>query len=834
MAATWNPELIQQVGEALGEETLAKGAHILLAPTVNIHRSPLAGRNFECYSEDPYLTSRMAVAYIQGVQSQGVGACIKHFVCNDSEFERHSLSSEVSERALREIYLYPFQVAVREAQPWSLMSAYNKVNGVSCSENHYVLEEILKGEWGFDGIVMSDWLGTYSPNAAAGGLDLEMPGPAKWMSEKHITAALESGALSEANLDDKVARVLRTIFRVGAFDDPEIRPEQAIDKPEHRKLARQTASEAIVLLKNEAILPLDTEKTRSIAVIGPTAKQAQIMGGGSSQVNPHYAISPLEGIQNRAGDGDGKSEAIQVHYALGTPIHRALPLLDAAWLKTKAGETGLRVQFHDNLDLSGKAAGEVVTDRMDYSWADDILREAGVTTNRFSARMTGTLTPPESGEYRFSLAGNGVYRLYIDGQMLVDHWPDRSQDEAPWDGSEKAGAIQMVAGQAYALEIEYAWEGAILWRSLRIGCLPPMRDNPIAEAVALAKKCDVAVVVAGLTNEWESEGQDRVNMDLPGEQEALIRQVAAANPNTIVVLNLGSPLHMPWLEDVPAVLQMWFPGQENGNALADVLFGDVNPSGKLPTTFPKRLQDNPAYINYPGENGKVYYGEGLFVGYRYYDKKGIEPLFPFGFGLSYTTFEYSNLAVNSQQYKPGDEIKVSLEVKNTGERPGKEVVQLYMRDLKSSLARPPKELKAFAKIMLAPGETQQVDFILDPQALAFYDDRRQAWVVEAGTFEVLVGSSSQDIRLKGQFEWLEEIILSQKDKTPRLHISLPLQVLLGDEAGKAVIEKHLAPMLEHPQLAMAMQMTLEQIAQFAPNDLTPELLQAINDDLAKI
>jgi beta-glucosidase len=740
LAATWNPKLVERVGMALGNETKAKGAHILLAPTVNIHRSPLAGRHFECYSEDPYLTARMAVAYIKGLQSQGVGACIKHFVCNDSEFQRHTISSEVGERPLHEIYLAPFRAAVREANPWAVMSAYNKLNGVWCSENRHLLLEVLKEEWGFDGIVISDWFGTYTPNVAAGGLDLEMPGPARWMGQ-HVQGAMEAGDLSLEELDDKVRRLLRTLWRVGAFDQPELRPEQAIDRPEDRRLAREVAAEAIVLLKNQdRLLPLDLGALKSIAVIGENARWAQVQGGGSAHVSPHHVVSPLDGILTKAA---GRAT---VGYEIGCPIHKRLPLIDVNLLTAEDGsQGGLTVQFFANPGLSGSP---VYTER--YGHADLVwLGESvpGIDPERFSARLAARFTPAETGRHVLGLMSVGRSRLLVDGQEIIDHWTETPSGERP----ERVAEIDLVAGQSVQIVVEYSWQAGSGWRMLRLGCLPPMPSDPVGRAVELAARSDVAIVFAGLTDEWESEGEDRAGMDLPGDQVALIERVAAANPRTIVVLNTGSPIPMDWLDAVPAVVQAWYPGQEAGHAIADVLFGDANPSGRLPTTFPRCLKDNPAYLNYPGENGKVTYGEGLFVGYRYYDAKGIEPLFPFGYGLSYTTFAYSNLRLEANEYLAGDEIRVRVDVENTGARAGQEVVQLYLRDVESALRRPEKELKAFAKVALEPGETKTVTLLLDQEALSYYDPDQNGWVVEPGEFEVLVGSSSRDIRLAERF-----------------------------------------------------------------------------------
>jgi beta-glucosidase len=741
LAATWNVELLERVGRALAEEVSSKGAHILLAPTVNLHRSPLAGRNFECYSEDPLLTGRMAVAYIRGLQAEGVGACIKHFVCNDSEVERHSMSSEVAERPLHELYLRPFRMAMEEVRPWAVMSSYNKLNGTWCSQNRALLVELLKQGWEFDGIVISDWGGTYSPNVALGGLDLEMPGPARWMG-RPVREALAAGTRSCEELDDKVRRLLRTMEKAGAFEHPELSAEQAIDRPEHRQLIREAAGQAIVLLKNErGLLPL--KRPATIAVIGENACWTRVQGGGSVYVMPHYVISPYEGIRDRAGDGAA------VRYELGCAIDKRVPLVPPGWLAAEDGTPGcLTVHYYDNRDLSGEPVYTTCSHAAELAWAGRALPH--VRGSEFSVRLAGTLTPPYGGRYTFSLSASGPARLFIDGALLVDN------GAALGANGEQTAEIDLAAGRAYSLAVEFTWVGDATWRALRVGCGPAPRAGDLEAAVRLAAESDVAVVVAGLTPEWESEGFDRPDMRLPGRQDELIERVAAANPSTVVALSCGAPVDMPWLDRVAAVVQAWYLGQETGHAIADVLFGDVNPSGKLPTTFPRRLQDTPAYINYPGENGKVLYGEGLFVGYRYYDKKDVAPLFPFGYGLSYTTFAYANLRLSAAECRPGEPITASVDVTNTGPRPGTEVVQLYVRDLESRLVRPDKELKSFARVWLEPGETRTVHLPLPPDALSYYDPARGGWIFEPGDFELLAGASSRDIRLSARLTVMEK------------------------------------------------------------------------------
>jgi beta-glucosidase len=733
LGATWNPELVEKVGEVLGEETKTKSAHILLAPTVNIHRSPIAGRNFECFSEDPYLSGEIAAAYINGVQSMGVGACIKHFACNDQEFERHSISAEVQERPLHEIYLEPFRRAISAARPWAVMSAYNRINGSHAAENEYLLKTVLREGWGFEGIIISDWYGTYTTNTPAGELDLEMPGPARWMGMQHVRSAIEDGRLTEEDIEAKVYRLLRTFEKAGLFESPELQPDRSTDKPEHRVIIREAAREAIVLLKNESILPVDTGKISSIAVIGENALHSQVLGGGSSAVAPHYLISALDGIRERVG------EQIEVSYAPGCFIHKGLPAPDAVTLSTVDGEQGLHLEFFDNLDLSDEPAYSLISKRVRFGWFDNCVPE--VSQDRFSVRLSGYFTPKVSGLHTFGLNMVGRGRLFLDGEKLIDTW------ESPESNGQQTIQLEMVADQRYALRVEYKWEGDSRWRSLALGHLPPYAEDLVAEAVELAARSDLVIVIAGLSSEWESEGFDRVDMRLPGDQNELITKVAETNPNAIVALNCGSPVEMPWIDAVPAVLQLWYNSQELGNALADVLFGDVSPSGKLPISFPKRLEDNPSHINFPGENGKVYYGEGLFVGYRYYDKKAMEPLFPFGHGLSYTKFEYSNLRADDEEFSLSDGLRISLDVMNTGACSGKEVVQVYVRDPQPRLTRPEKELKAFAKVHLEPGETKSINFSLGREAFWFYDPEGGGWVVEPGEFEILIGTSSQDIRL---------------------------------------------------------------------------------------
>jgi len=738
MAATWNCDLIGAVGTALAQECATKGVHVLLGPTVNIHRTPLAGRNFESYSEDPYLSAEMAHALVTHVQDAGIACCIKHFVCNDSEYQRQSISSDVDERTLREIYLYPFEQAVRRSRVWSVMSAYNRVNGEYASASRRLLHDILKGEWGFDGVVISDWTGTYDTvGPANAGLDLEMPGPALHMGGK-LLGAVRAGFVPAGALDDIVRRHLRLMLRTQALDAPPPAPERSVDRPEHRVLIRRVAAEATVLLKNDGLLPL-AEPTR-IALVGPNAIDPQVLGGGSSAFAPHYIVEPRTGVASRWPNAS-------VRVARGVVNLKHLPLLPARQCRVpNTDRAGLEVSFYNGYARTGEPVLVTHPRRSELLWFG---RFSPQVDEHFSARIVTEFVPAASGEHRFSLMSAGLSRLFVNDVLIADNWTAQRRGESFFgNGSDEVvGSVQLDAGAPVTVMVEYSRDGSAAFAGLRIGMAPPTLADDIDAACALAADADVAIIVVGLTGEWESEGHDRRDLELPGAQVELIRRVAWTNPNTIVVINAGAPIRMAdWLEVPRAVLQVWYPGQEFGNALADVLSGSVNPSGRLPMTIPKRLQDAPAFTNYPGEGGHVRYGEGIFVGYRYYDYKDVEPEFPFGFGLSYTRFEYSNLQTDSTDYHAEQDVVVTVDVRNAGQCPGQEVVQLYVEDPVASVQRPPRELKGFAKIDLAPAESKSVRFVLRPRDFAFYDVGTHEWAVEPGEFRVVVGASSRDLR----------------------------------------------------------------------------------------
>ncbi len=590
LAATWDVALVREVGTALGRESGALGVNMLLGPGVNIKRSPLGGRNFEYFSEDPYLSGKLAAAYIDGVQAQGVGTSLKHYVANNVETERMWANSNVDERTLNEIYFTPFEIAIREAQPWSVMACYNRVQGVYGTQSPDMLTAKLKKDWGFEGIVVSDWDAVIDRvEGIRAGMHLEMPGKPGHLTNQIVLDAIRNGELEEAQLDSVVGDILRIVLRATAVAASP--PDQNLD--EHHDFARRVASEAITLLKNDAaVLPLAGKKYRKIAVIGEFAVNPRYQGNGSSEVKPSRVDSFMDIVGREYGDD------FEIEYAPG------------------------------------------------YSLSDDV---------------------------DFSL---------IDG------------------------------------------------------------------AASLAAKADVAIVLAGLPLQYESEGIDRLHIDLPPSHNRLIEAIAAKQPNTVVVLTNGSAVAMPWVDHAPAIVEAWLGGQAGAGAIADVVFGKVNPSGKLAETFPVRLEDTPAFLNFPAEDGEVLYGERIFVGYRWYDERKISPLFPFGHGLSYTEFTYSDLEVSAQRISNEDTLTVAVTVTNSGNTPGKEVVQLYVKDMEASVRRPEKELRGFSKVQLAPGESQAVEFELAERDFAHYSVRHERWIAETGDFQILIGASSRDIRLR--------------------------------------------------------------------------------------
>jgi beta-glucosidase len=686
LASTWNRSLVEKVGVALGEECQAEDVAVLLGPGANIKRSPLCGRNFEYFSEDPYLSSELAASHIKGVQSEGVGTSLKHFAANNQEYRRMSIDAVVDERTLREIYLASFENAVKKSQPWTVMCSYNKVNGEYASENKTLLTDILKDEWGFEGFVVSDW-GAVNERAKGleAGLELEMPS-SNGLGDRKIVEAVQNGKLTEEKLNLAVERLLNIIFK--AVDNN--KENATYDVEEHHQLAREVARESMVLLKNEDfILPFKKEGT--IAVIGEFAKTPRYQGGGSSHVNPTKLENILEEVEKAAPN-------VNVLYAQG------------------------------------------------YELNNDAI------------------------------------------------------DENLW-----------------------------------------------TEAKEAAIQADVAVLFVGLPDRYESEGYDREHLRLPDNHRVLIEAVADVQPNVVVVLSNGAPVEMPWIDKVKGLLEGYLGGQALGGAIADLMFGEANPSGKLAETFPKELRHNPSYLNFPGEGDKVEYKEGLFVGYRYYDAKGIEPLFPFGYGLSYTSFEYSNLSINKEEILDNGIVEVSVTVNNTGDVVGKEIVQLYVRDVESTVIRPAKELKGFEKVQLQPGEEKIVTFSLDKRSFAYYNVDIADWHVESGVFEILVGKSSADIQLKGRIQVNSTVSIKKS-----VHRNTTIGDLMADPVLSPLAQKTLAKTIEGGPFAtktedsdefemlqaMMKFMPLRALVAFNPDnfndDMLNTLLKQLNDTLDNV
>ncbi len=733
LGATWDRDILRRVGEAIAGEVLSKGAQVLLGPTMNIHRHPLAGRNFECYSEDPVLTAELAVEFVEGLQGRGVAATIKHFVANDSEFERDTISSEVGERALHEIYLAPFEACIKRAHAWAVMTSYNRINGTYAADNNDLVHGVLKGRWGFDGLVMSDWFGTKSTVAAANaGLDLEMPGRGHYFG-KRLGAAVDSGDVSYEVVDDKTRRLLRLALRTGAFAQSGA-AERSVDRPEDRALIREAAAAGMVLLVNrDGALPLEAASVRSLAVIGTNAQDVTIMGGGSSQVSPHHVSQPIDAIRARLAAAD-------VVYEPGCRIDRVTPLL-----RQGITEAGVHIAFYSNPDLAGQPVVTRDGRSIQHRWiAGGAPAEVG---EQYSARATATYRAEDSGTYRFTLTSAGLSRMWIDGALVVDNW-EQWQPGSSYYGNgstEASGTVELAAGSEHAIVVEFQAPPHGVFSGFQAGCATPEPADAFERAVAAAKDAESAVVFVGLNADWEKEGEDRVDMRLPGRQDELVSAVAAVNRHTIVVVNAGSPVAMPWSGDVAAVLYAWYPGQEAGDAIADVIFGDKEPGGRLPATFPVRVEDNPADLTYPGEAGKVVYGEGVFVGYRGFRRRAVQAAFPFGFGLSYTTFDVGKPRVQGAQFEPGEPVEVRVTARNTGARAGSTVIQIYVRDVESTLLRPDRELKGFEKVRLAPGEEREVHITLSGESFAAWDPRVHDRVVEPGEFVILAGTSVEDI-----------------------------------------------------------------------------------------
>ncbi|MEV0373191.1 glycoside hydrolase family 3 C-terminal domain-containing protein [Streptomyces sp. NPDC050636] len=751
LAATWDPELARRAGHLLAQEARRKGVHVLLAPTVNLHRSPLGGRHFECYSEDPLLTGVIGAGYVRGVQEGGVGATVKHFVGNDAETDRLTVDNRIAPRPLRELYLAPFEYIVENAHPWGIMTAYNQVNGSTMTEHRYLVTEVLRGEWGFDGFNVSDWTAARDTvRALRGGLDVAMPGP-RTVFGAPLAAAVRAGEVAESEVDDAVRRVLLLAARTGCLEGvpAAVDPTDVPEGIDGRAVAREVARRAFVLLRNEPVegrsiggvrraLPIDTAAVREVAVIGAAARDARVLGGGSATVFPEKTISPLEGLRAALPDGVEVTFAVGADPRTRVPHARAGFALRARFLAADGQVLAEEPQFDGKVLITG-------------GFPDGVTRQ-----NLDAVELTGSFTPQVTGGHTLAVSGTGDLRLTVGGSVLfADHCAPDGDDpfEAFMNPVERRVTADLTAGEEVAVTLRFVpralgpSEGMDAL-SFALGHSEPQRDPDaeIEEAVRAAAAADVAIVVVATTEEVESEGFDRTDLRLPGRQDELVTRVAAANPHTIVVVNSGSPVELPYRDRVPAVLLSWFPGQEAGAALADVLLGTHEPGGRLPTTWPARLADAPVTRVTPND-GELPYSEGMFIGYRAWQRPGVPaPAYAFGHGLGYTDWEYEALDTTP------DSVRVRL--RNTGERPGREVVQIYLaprHDAAGEAAeRPVRWLAGFAAVEAGPGEAAEAEIPLPDRAFEIWDETAGGRRRIEGVYTIEAAHSIEDRRLTAE------------------------------------------------------------------------------------
>ncbi len=753
LAASWDRKLAAEVGSGIGRDARARGVHFMLGPGVNIYRSPRNGRNFEYFGEDPFLAANILVGYITGMQQQDVSATVKHFLANNSEFLRHDSDSIIDERTLREIYLPTFEAAVTKAHVGAIMDSYNLINGAHATQNGYFNTEIVRKEWGFHGVMMSDWDATYDAvGAANGGLDLEMP-TGKFMNQANLTPAIQSGAVTQAAIDEKIRHILETAASFGWLDPNHTQMDSSISvvDPRNADIALQSARESAVLLKNDGnLLPLDKSRIKSILVVGPDAYPGYPVGGGSAGVVPFHVVSDVEGLTTALGT------SATVYYERGVPTLSELARNTNFTQAADGSGNGVKVETFANGDLSGAPVSTSTLQHINLagiswgSFGDDVeammnlFKEPGKNVSR---RMTGYYNAPADGNYIVALEGSGEgtgNRLYLDSKLLFDDWALVRADQPTL-------TVPLTAGPHKVVIEEY--QRGPLGGHLRVAIVDAAKVvNP--RALAIAGKVDAVVVAAGFAPESESEGGDRT-FSLPYGQDQLINAMAAANPRTIVAVTSGGDVDSAaWIGHVPALLETWYSGQAGGTALAEILLGQVNPSGHLPVTFERRAEDNPTFANYypEGDSRKVVYKEGIFVGYRGYEQNHTQPLFPFGFGLSYTTFAFSNLKVVPEFNSADPHVTAFFDVTNTGSRAGADVAQLYVGEDHPSVPRPLHELKGFERVELAPGETKHVQIELNPRAFSFYDVASKSWKIDPGRYTISVGDNVEHLPLSGSVE----------------------------------------------------------------------------------
>ncbi|MFJ7056417.1 glycoside hydrolase family 3 protein [Streptomyces microflavus] len=736
LAATWDPELARRAGRLLAQEARRKGVHVLLAPTVNLHRTPLGGRHFEAYSEDPYLTGEIGTGYVRGVQDGGVGTTVKHFVANDAETDRFTVNNTVAPRPLRELYLAPFERIVRNAHPWGIMAAYNQVNGSTMTEHRYLQNAVLRGEWGFDGFIVSDWLAARTTvGAITGGLDAAMPGPRTVYGEA-LADAVRAGEVDEKIVDIAVRNILLLAARVGALESapPAVAAADLPATVDGEALAREIARRSFVLVRNEVrdgadVLPL--APGTSVALSGALARDARVLGGGSALVFPDHVVSPLDGLTAALPEG-------ALTYAVGADPSDELAIAEAGFDLTAVCR-----------DASGAVLATVPLPSGQIQWIGADLPD-GVTHDTLdTVEITGTFTPRASGEHTFGTRGTGSFALTVDDRPLFDGTQDRAPGTDPlgafFNEPVERGRLPLTEGAPVRVSLSHR-PGPGTGHPLKgvafsLVHLAPLRDPDelIAEAVEAARTADTAIVVVGTTERVESEGFDRTDLKLPGHQDALVHAVAAVNPRTVVVVNSGSPVELPWRNEVAAVLLSWFPGQEAGHALADVLRGEEEPGGRLPTTWPVALADVPVSATTPA-NGELPYTEGVFIGYRAWEKAGTTPAYAFGHGLGYTTWEYENVSATPDA--------VIVRVRNTGSRPGSDTVQIYLAPAPAPDApeRPARWLAGFARVTAAPGGSVEVTVPVETRAYQVWDEEAYGWKTVPGTYEVQAARSLADVR----------------------------------------------------------------------------------------
>ncbi len=753
LAASWDRELASRVGGGIGRDARARGVHFMLGPGVNIYRSPRNGRNFEYFGEDPFLAANVATGYITGMQAQGVSATVKHFLGNNSEFLRHDSDSIIDERTLREIYLPTFEAAVRKAHVGAIMDSYNLINGAHATQNGYFNIDIVRKEWGFPGTVMSDWDATYDGVAAAnGGLDLEMP-TGKFMNRANLQPAIQAGTVTQATIDEKIRHILTTAMEFGWLDRPQTDPSISYVDAANDAVALDSARESAVLLKNSgSLLPLNKSQIKTILVVGPDAYPGVPVGGGSAGVVPFHMVSAVEGLKNALGS------SATVYYDRGLPMLSELARSTEFTTEASGGKPGLTVETFGNEDLSGTPVSTSTTSHIDTtrngrggSEIEAMMALGNSGAKHVSHRYSGYYNASEAGRYIVVLGGGGENsgnRVMVDGKQVIDDWKLVRADQPQVTLDLAAGSHKVV--------VEH-WDGNPFGNRIQFAIAA---QNKIVNqhAIELARKADVVIACVGFSSDSESEGGDRT-FSLPYGQDELINAMAATNKKTIVAVTSGGNVDSTaWIDQVPALLETWYGGQEGGRALAEILLGEVNPSGHLPATFERRAEDNPTYNNYYPEPGtkRVVYKEGIFVGYRGYEHNKVKPLFPFGYGLSYTTFKFANLQVNPATAGANPQVSVAFDLTNTGSRKGAEIAQVYVSDTHAKVPRPARELKGFERVELAPGETKHLTVALDPRSFAYYDTTAKKWTIDPGKFTVHVGDSVEVTPLQATIELTQE------------------------------------------------------------------------------